>query len=229
MSLVEVQGLTRVYGQGRARVEALRGIDLVIEAGEFMAIIGPSGSGKSTLMHILGCLDRPTAGRYRFEGRDVTSLSGDELARMRNRRLGFVFQTFNLLGRLSALENVVMPLTYAGVSPREARRRARALLEQVGLGDRLTHRPAELSGGEQQRVAIARALANDPGLLLADEPTGNLDTATGEEILRLFEDLNRQGRTLVLVTHNPGVAAVAARTVEIRDGRICRDERSGAR
>ncbi|MDQ7794494.1 MAG: ABC transporter ATP-binding protein [bacterium] len=225
MPLLEVEELTKVYGQGRGSVDALRGVNLAVDAGEFVSIIGPSGSGKSTLMHILGCLDRPSSGRYRFDGQDVTALTGDGLARLRNRRLGFVFQTFNLLSRLAALDNVVLPLTYAGVAPRAARQRAGGVLEQVGLGDRLTHRPGELSGGEQQRVAIARALVNDPGLILADEPTGNLDTRTGREILDLFGSLNRQGRTLILVTHNPEIAAAAPRIIEVRDGRVSRDER----
>ena len=202
----------------------LKGIDLFIEEGEFVAIMGPSGSGKSTLLHILGCLDRPSEGLYKLDGVEVQGLSDEELAKIRRHKVGFVFQNFYLLPRQSALENVELPMVYAEVPPKERRRRARELLERVGLGDRLHHKPSELSGGERQRVAIARALANGPKLLLADEPTGNLDTKTGREILKLFKELWREGATIILVTHDPEVAAEAERLVRIRDG-VLEDEK----
>ena len=217
--VIEAQGLARTYRLGSTEVQALRGVDLRIAPGEFAALMGPSGSGKSTLMHLLGCLDTPTAGKYRLEGRDVSGLSHDERARLRNSRIGFVFQTFNLLPLLSALDNVALPLLYQGRTP-DVKKRATTALEQVGLAERVEHRPTELSGGERQRVAIARALVVEPALLLADEPTGNLDSKTGEEILRLLEDLHASGRTLLLVTHDAGVAAHAGRIVQMQDGQI---------
>jgi putative ABC transport system ATP-binding protein len=219
--LIEIRDLKKVYALDGIQIQALRGIDLQVEAGELLAIMGPSGSGKSTLMHILGCLDLADAGSYRLRGEDVTRMSGDALARLRNREIGFVFQSFNLLPRTSALENVETPLIYAGVGKSERRERARAALQHVGLAERLHHLPSQLSGGQQQRVAIARALVSRPSLLLADEPTGNLDTTTSDEILRLLEDLNRrEGLTIVLITHEPEVARHAGRTLYVRDGRL---------
>jgi putative ABC transport system ATP-binding protein len=217
--VIETQELARTYRLGRTEVRALRGVDLTVAPGEFMALMGPSGSGKSTLMHLLGCLDTPTAGTYRLEGRDVSGLSQDERARVRNSRIGFVFQTFNLLPRLSALDNVALPLLYQSRA-REVKQRAATALEQVGLVHRGGHRPTELSGGERQRVAIARALVGEPALLLADEPTGNLDSRTGEEILHLLEALHASGRTILLVTHDANVAAHSGRVVRMQDGRI---------
>jgi len=206
-------------------VRALRGVSLEVAAGEFVAIRGPSGSGKSTLMNILGCLDRPTTGRYLLEGRDVAPLDRDALARIRNRMLGFVFQSFNLLHRTSAIENVELPLLYAGVGRVERRRRAAEALERVGLGDRLDHTPNRLSGGQQQRVAIARALVSEPKLILADEPTGNLDSRTSVELMALFQELGRSGITIVLVTHEPDIATFVGRVVVVRDGHIASDRR----
>ncbi|MCS7217016.1 MAG: ABC transporter ATP-binding protein [Candidatus Bipolaricaulota bacterium] len=219
-ALVELQGVTKVYRLGEVEVPALRGVDLAVRPGDFLALMGPSGSGKSTLLHLLGLLDRPTAGRVLWEGADVTRLNGARLAELRGRRIGFVFQMFNLVPNLTALENVELPLVFLGVPWRERRQRARAVLERLGLGDRLRHRPNQLSGGQQQRVALARALVTDPALLLADEPTGNLDSATGREILALLAELNRQGRTIVLATHDPEAAAVAQARLRLRDGRI---------
>jgi len=225
MALIEVDGLTKVYQMGEVAVEALRGVVVSIAAGEFVAIMGPSGSGKSTFMNILGGLDKPTSGMYHLDGQDVAQMSRDELARVRNRKIGFVFQTFNLLPRTSALENVELPLLYNGCSTRERHMRARARLQLVGLQGREHHHPNQLSGGQQQRVAIARALINDPAILLADEPTGNLDSRTSVEILGIFQQLNREnGITVILVTHEPDVAAYASRIIQFRDGHIRKDE-----
>ncbi len=224
--VIEIEGLKKYYPLGKSGVWALRGVSFTIEAGEMVAIMGPSGSGKSTLMHILGCLDVPTEGRYRLAGREVGRLSDQELARLRNAEVGFVFQAFYLLPRYTALENVALPLVYAGVPRRERQARARAMLEAVGLGDRLDHRPNELSGGQRQRVAIARALVNEPALLLADEPTGNLDSTTSQEILQLFRQLHQKGHTIVIVTHEPEVAAFCERTLLIRDGLLVEDRRA---
>ncbi|MCS7153403.1 MAG: ABC transporter ATP-binding protein [Bacteroidia bacterium] len=224
-AVIQLEGIKKFYPLGKEGVWALRGVSFTIEKGELVGIVGPSGSGKSTLMHILGCLDVPTEGRYILAGRDTTGLSDRELARLRNQEIGFVFQSFHLLPRYTALENVALPLVYAGVPRRERMRRAQAMLEAVGLGDRLHHRPNELSGGQRQRVAIARALVNRPSLLLADEPTGNLDSATSEEILRLFLELNSQGHTVVIVTHEPDIAARMHRQISLRDGLVAEDRR----
>jgi putative ABC transport system ATP-binding protein len=222
--VIELENVQKVYNNGKVRVEALRGVSLQILTGEFVAIVGASGSGKSTLMNIVGCLDRPTAGTYRFAGQDVSKLDRVTLAHIRNRKLGFVFQGFNLLKRQSAVENVELPLLYAGVSLGQRRRKALAMLELVGLAERVNHLPNELSGGQQQRVAIARALVNEPQVLLADEPTGNLDSKTGLEILAEFQRLNHEhGQTIILVTHDPQVATWASRVVTVADGRIQSD------
>lgn len=218
--LLQVENVTKVYSLGKTSVRALDDISLEIEVGEYVALMGPSGSGKSTLMHILGCLDRPTSGRYRFNGQDTAFLNDTELARLRNKEFGFVFQNFNLLPRLSALANVQLPLLYAGVARHERINRAIELLNMVGLGDRLAHRPSELSGGEMQRVAIARALANKPTVLLADEPTGNLDSKTGGEIMNIFDRLAQEGNTIVLVTHDPTIARHARRLIRLQDGKV---------
>ena len=223
--MIQAQYLQKSYLMGRVTVEALRGIDLTIGRGEHVAILGPSGSGKSTLMHILGCLDTPTSGTYLLDGREVSGLKRNDLARIRNEKIGFVFQSFNLLAHATALGNVELPLVYKGTNRRERRRRAAVLLERVGLGDRLDHRPNELSGGERQRVAVARALVLDPDLVLADEPTGNLDTASGEEIVALFEDLVAEGRTVIVVTHDQDIARSARRIIRLRDGRVEEDTR----
>jgi putative ABC transport system ATP-binding protein len=219
-SIIQTQGLTKVYGSNGAAVHALRGIDLTIKKGEFVALIGPSGSGKSTLMAILGCLDLPTAGSYSLDGHPVQGLSGPELAQIRNEKVGFVFQSYNLLPKASIVRNVELPMLYAGVSRKERRERAMTLLEKVGIAEKADNLPATLSGGQRQRVAVARALANEPALLLADEPTGALDSKTGAEVLDLFRELHQQGHTLLLVTHDPSIAAQAERQVEIRDGLI---------
>ena len=218
--IIETKGLTKVFGANGVAVHALRGVDLVVERGEFVALIGPSGSGKSTLMAILGCLDSPTGGSYVFDGGRVESLSGSELARIRNGKIGFIFQLYNLLPKASVLRNVELPLLYAGVPRKERRRRAQELLERVGIPEKAKVLPAALSGGQRQRVAVARALANGPALLLADEPTGALDQKTGHEVLELFVDLHRQGNTIVIVTHDLSISALAGRQVEIQDGLI---------
>jgi putative ABC transport system ATP-binding protein len=224
--VIELKDVHKVYDTGAVKVPALRGVSLIIEPGEFVAIVGASGSGKSTLMNLLGCLDRPTTGVYRFDGQDVSRLGRAELAQLRNQKLGFVFQGFNLLKRYTALENVELPMLYAGVSARRRRERAVKLLHMVGLGDRHDHRPNQLSGGQQQRVAIARSLVNQPRVLLADEPTGNLDSVTGTEILAEFARLNReQKQTIILVTHDPAIAACAPRLVTVKDGLIESDVR----
>ncbi len=218
--IIEMRGIRKVYDTGKIQVEALRGIDLAVERGEFVAVVGPSGSGKSTLLNLLGCLDTPTEGEYLLAGEAVAGMDRDALAEVRNRRVGFVFQNFNLLPQLSALENVEMPMLFGGVPARQRRERAHRLLEQVGLGDRVDHKPTELSGGQMQRVAVARALAMEPALILADEPTGNLDTASGSDVLSLLTGLWRGGATLVVVTHDIALAERAPRVVQMRDGRI---------
>ncbi|MFH1928856.1 MAG: ABC transporter ATP-binding protein [Chloroflexota bacterium] len=222
--MIEIKDITKVYQMGQVEVHALRGISLGIEKGEFVSIMGPSGSGKSTLMNVLGCLDAPSDGTYTLNGQDVGELGGRELAHIRNKEIGFVFQTFNLLARTSARRQVELPLVYAGISAAERRRMAQEALETVGLGDRQSHRPEELSGGEQQRVAIARALATKPSIILADEPTGNLDSRTGNEILRLFQQLNEEGITVIFVTHDSETAEYSRRVIHIRDGLLERDE-----
>ena len=219
-AVIRIRDLSREYEMGTERILALRGVTLDIARNEYVAIMGPSGSGKSTMMNLLGCLDTPTGGEYWLNGQEVSRLSDDELARVRNREIGFVFQTFNLLPRASALHNVELPLVYAGIRSRERQERAVSALERVGLGNRMDHRPNELSGGQRQRVAIARALVNRPSILLADEPTGNLDSVTSEEIMRVFGDLHRAGQTVIMVTHEPDIAAHAERMVVLRDGRM---------
>ncbi len=221
MSLINAHGITKVYRLGRVDVPALRGVDVQVEQGEYVAITGPSGSGKSTLMHILGCLDSPSDGEYHLDGADISALRGRALARIRNQKVGFVFQTFNLMPRMTIDENVALPLQYrGGFSRRERLKRARALLERLGLGDRIGHRPDELSGGERQRVAVARSLVGEPAMLLVDEPTGNLDSKAGAEVLRTFREVHNAGNTIVMVTHDMHVAAEAQRSIHIADGKI---------
>lgn len=224
---IDIQNVTKIYRNGELEVPALRGVSFAVERGEYVAIMGPSGSGKSTLMNVIGCLDRITTGHYFLDGADVSTLDDNELAEIRLKKLGFIFQGFNLLARTDAIKNVALPLFYAGVGTRERNDTARARLEEVGLGDRVNHKPNELSGGQQQRVAIARALVNDPAVLLADEPTGNLDSATSEDIMKLFGHLNAGGRTIIMVTHDEEVAAHAKRIIRLRDGLIVEDARAG--
>ena len=222
-AVIEMRGLRKVYDTGAIQVEALRDIDLVVQPREFVAIVGPSGSGKSTLLNIVGCLDVPTEGSYRLDGEQVAELGIDQLADIRNRKIGFVFQNFNLLPQITAFENVEMPLLFKGAGARERKDRVERLFEQVGLADRMHHKPVELSGGQMQRVAVARALACDPAVILADEPTGNLDTTSGQDVIGLFESLSAQGRTIVLITHDAAIARRTRRIVRIQDGRIVED------
>ncbi len=228
MALIELKDVRKVYDMGAEQVRALNGVDLAIERGEYVAIMGPSGSGKSTLMNLLGCLDTPSSGSYVLNGTAVEKLSDHELAAIRNKEIGFVFQTFNLLARTDALQNVELPLVYSGMPRRERRERAAKALERVGLADRASHQPNELSGGQRQRVAIARALVNEPSILLADEPTGNLDSATSEDIMKLFAALHGQGNTVILVTHEQDIAAHAERRILLRDGKVVADDRLAA-
>ena len=228
MALIETRDLWKTYVMGEEEIHALRGVSIQIERGEYVAIMGPSGSGKSTLMNLIGCLDTPSKGSYLLNGKQVSEMNDNELARIRNEEIGFVFQTFNLLPRATALHNVELPLVYAGISGKDRLERARAALEKVELTQRASHRPNELSGGQRQRVAIARALVNNPSILLADEPTGNLDSKTGEEIMGVFERLHEGGNTIVLVTHEAEVAAFAHRTISIRDGQVEKDVRRAA-
>ncbi len=223
--VIQITDLTREYLMGVERVQALRGVSLEIRRNEYLAIMGPSGSGKSTMMNMLGCLDTPSSGEYWLNGQEVSRMPDDALARVRNKEIGFVFQTFNLLPRATALQNVELPLVYAGVSGKERRERARRALDRVNLSNRLDHRPNELSGGQRQRVAIARALVNEPSILLADEPTGNLDSATSTDVMRVFDLLHGQGQTIIVVTHEADIAAHAARVVTLRDGRVANDVR----
>src|ERR1700736_5940701 len=219
-AVIEIDGITKEYQMGHTLIQALKGVDLQIDQNEYLAVMGPSGSGKSTLMNMIGCLDTPTSGHYDFNGKDVAAMEDDELAEIRNREIGFVFQTFNLLPRSTSLQNVELPLIYAGVRSEERLQRAAKALESVGLGERMYHKPSELSGGQRQRVAIARALVNNPSIILADEPTGNLDSKTGEEIMALLENLYQAGNTIILVTHEADIARHARRTVHLRDGLI---------
>ena len=227
--MITLQKLMKIYPMGDSTVHALDGVSLFIGQGEFVAITGPSGSGKSTLMNILGCLDRPTSGSYQLDGAEVATLNDDQLALTRNKKIGFVFQNFNLLPRISALHNIALPLVYAGVAEKERLSRSLTVLARVGLAERRDHRPNELSGGQRQRIAIARALVNDPAILIADEPTGNLDTKSSLEIMDIFCDLHKQGRTIIMVTHEPDIAAYAERVVHVRDGRIVKDEQNADR
>jgi len=223
-AVVQVKDLFKIYKMGEVEVQAVRGINLDIEKANFTSIVGPSGCGKSTLMHILGCLDRPTRGKVYLEGTDISTLTDDELAYIRSRKIGFVFQTFNLLPKISAVENVELPLAYSGVPPSERRKKAMSLLEKVDLADRAEHTPPELSGGQRQRVAIARALVNDPSILLADEPTGNLDSKSGEDVMSLFKQLDSEGVTIIMVTHNTDLARRCERSIHLKDGQIISDE-----
>ncbi|MDU2251207.1 MAG: ABC transporter ATP-binding protein [Veillonella parvula] len=222
-TVIDIQGITKTYVNGKLSVPVLHGIDLVVNKGEFVSIMGPSGSGKSTFMNILGCLDRPTTGSYRLNGDEVATLSDDELAYVRNKQIGFVFQSFNLLTKLTALENVALPMIYAGVNKKIRIERATQLLQSVGLGERMDHLPSELSGGQRQRVAIARALANNPAIIMADEPTGNLDSKSTIDVMNIFRGLHDEGRTILLVTHEPDIATYASRNVVLKDGIIVED------
>lgn len=222
--VIKVEDLWKIYQLGEVQVEALRGVSFEIEEGEFVAIMGPSGSGKSTLLNILGCLDRPTRGRYFLDGQEVSQLNENQLAQVRNKKIGFIFQSFNLLPRLAALQNVELPLIYAGIPPQKRKEQAIKSLEAVGLGDRIHHYPNQLSGGQQQRVAIARALVNDPSIILADEPTGNLDTRSSEEIMHILQELNQEGKTIVLVTHERDIASHTHRILHFRDGQLVDNE-----
>ena len=222
-TVIDIQGITKTYVNGKLSVPVLHGIDLVVNKGEFVSIMGPSGSGKSTFMNILGCLDRPTTGSYRLNGDEVATLSDDELAYVRNKQIGFVFQSFNLLTKLTALENVALPMIYAGVNKKMRIERATQLLQSVGLGERMDHLPSELSGGQRQRVAIARALANNPAIIMADEPTGNLDSKSTVDVMNIFRGLHNEGRTILLVTHEPDIAKYASRNVVLKDGIIVED------
>ncbi len=225
-AVIDIQGITKTYVNGKLSVPVLHGIDLQVNKGEFVSIMGPSGSGKSTFMNILGCLDRPTTGSYRLNGDEVATLSDDELAFVRNKQIGFVFQSFNLLTKLTALENVALPMIYAGMDKKSRNERAAALLSSVGLGERMDHLPSELSGGQRQRVAIARALANNPAIIMADEPTGNLDSKSTIDVMNMFRGLYDEGRTIILVTHEPEIATYASRNVVLRDGLIVEDSRN---
>ena len=221
--IAQIVNLRKTYQLGKVQVEALRGVTIDFQEGEYCAIMGPSGSGKSTLLNLIGCLDRPTSGQYFLGGEDVSTMSDDQLSQVRSRSLGFIFQSYNLIAQLSVMENIGVPLFYQGASRRERRRRSQELAELVGLGDRLNHRPQELSGGQQQRVAVARSLANDPLVILGDEPTGNLDTATGEEIMSVLRELNEQGKTIILVTHDQSVGRQTKRIISLRDGEVVED------
>ena len=226
--MIEMTAIRKVYSTGRMEVEALKGVNLTIGRNEFVSIVGPSGSGKSTLMNLIGCLDTPSTGTYMLSGENVAGLDRNQLAEVRNKKIGFVFQSFNLLPYASALENVALPLLFAGISDKKRNERAKEMLERVGLGDRIDHKPTELSGGQMQRVAIARALANNPAIILADEPTGNLDSASGHAIADLFGELHAAGQTIVMITHDNGLAKIASRSVHIRDGEIVEDNRLAA-
>jgi putative ABC transport system ATP-binding protein len=226
-TIIRMAEIRKIYDTGKVKVEALKGIDLEVHKGEMLAIVGPSGSGKSTLMNLIGCLDTATSGTYELGGENIAGVTRDQLAEIRNRRVGFVFQNFNLLPHISALENVELPMLFGGMTVPKRRKRAAELLDRVGLGDRVDHKPTELSGGQMQRVAIARSLAMDPDIVLADEPTGNLDTSSGSDIMSIFTDLWKSGRTLVIITHDPGLAKRASRIVEVRDGKITADHAGG--